>query len=173
MNSDDVATVIASRLRTVPDFPKPGINFRDITPLLVDARAFGDVIEALSERYRGRIDAVAGIEARGFFFAAPLAVALGVGMVAIRKPGKLPPPFESETYELEYGKAEVNVRDVPAGRVLLLDDILATGGTARAATSLLQRSGATVPEVCFIAELTGLGGRELLTDTPVHALAQL
>ena len=161
-------------IRDVPDFPMQGILFRDVTPLLRDPQGLAQVVDAFAERYRGQgIDAVAGIESRGFLFGAPLAVALGVGFVPIRKLGKLPADKISREYALEYGTNSLEVhRDaVRAGeRVLLLDDLLATGGTARAASELLEELGARVVEAAFVIELAFLEGRKALDGRPVHAL---
>jgi adenine phosphoribosyltransferase len=161
-------------IRDVPDFPQPGILFRDVTPLLRDPAGLTAVVDALAERYRGRsIDAVAGIESRGFLFGAPLAVALGVGFVPLRKAGKLPAETLRREYGLEYGTAVLEVhRDAlrPGESVLLVDDLLATGGTAAAAASLLAELGARVEEIAFVIELAFLEGRRLLEPHPVHAL---
>jgi adenine phosphoribosyltransferase len=161
-------------IRDVPDFPMQGILFRDVTPLLRDPQGLTQVVDAFAERYRGQgIDAVAGIESRGFLFGAPLAVALGVGFVPIRKLGKLPAEKISREYALEYGTNSLEVhRDaVRSGeRVLLLDDLLATGGTARAASELLEELGAQVVEAAFVIELAFLNGRAALDGRPVHAL---
>ncbi len=161
-------------IRDVPDFPMQGILFRDVTPLLRDPQGLAQVVDAFAGRYRGQgIDAVAGIESRGFLFGAPLAVALGVGFVPIRKLGKLPADKISREYALEYGTNSLEVhRDaVRAGeRVLLLDDLLATGGTARAASELLEELGAQVVETAFVIELAFLNGRRALDGRPVHAL---
>ena len=161
-------------IRDVPDFPMQGILFRDVTPLLRDPRGLAQVVDALAERYRGQgVDAVAGIESRGFLFGAPLAVALGIGFVPIRKLGKLPAEKISREYALEYGTNSLEVhRDaVRAGeRVLLMDDLLATGGTARAAAELLEELGARVVEAAFVIELAFLNGRKTLDGRSVHAL---
>jgi adenine phosphoribosyltransferase len=131
-------------IRDVPDYPQPGVMFKDITPLLADGPAFGATIEALANGHEG-IDKIVGIEARGFILAAPVACRLGVGFVPVRKVGKLPAPTHSQTYELEYGTATVEVKTdafAPGERVLLIDDVLATGGTAAATTALIRRCGA-------------------------------
>lgn len=163
-------------IRDVPDFPMQGILFRDVTPLLRDPRGLSQVVDILAERYRGeRIDAVAGIESRGFLFGAPLAVALGVGFVPIRKLGKLPADKISREYALEYGTNTLEMhRDAvqPGERVLLMDDLLATGGTARAAAELLEALGAEVVETAFVIELAFLNGRAALEGRPVHALLE-
>ena len=161
-------------IRDVPDFPMQGILFRDVTPLLRDPRGLAQVVDALAERYRGQgVDAVAGIESRGFLFGAPLAVALGIGFVPIRKLGKLPADRITREYALEYGTNALEMhRDAvrPGERVLLVDDLLATGGTARAASELLEELGARVAEAAFVIELGFLNGRALLDGRPVHAL---
>jgi adenine phosphoribosyltransferase len=160
-------------IRNVPDFPKPGILFKDITPLLGNGDALRHVVDTYAERYRGRIDAVVGVESRGFLFGAPIAYALGVGLCIVRKPGKLPHDKHTVTYELEYGNdaLEIHRDGLPAGaRVAILDDLLATGGTAHAAVKLAQACGATVVECGFLIELAFLKGRAALTPVPVHSL---
>jgi adenine phosphoribosyltransferase len=164
-----------SFIRTVPDFPKPGIQFRDITPLLASATAFGHVLKLFAERYNGHIDKVAGIEARGFIFGAPLAHAIGAGFVPIRKPGKLPSQTIGHDYKLEYGtnRIEMHIDGIARGeRVLLIDDLLATGGTALAALSLIEQTGGTVVECAFVIDLVDLPGRTRLIERGqrVHAL---
>ncbi len=164
---------ILSRIRAIPDYPSPGIVFRDITPLLADGEAFADVIAAIADPVRGRVDLVAGIEARGFILAAPVAVALGVGFVPVRKSGKLPHETIGASYALEYGTAEIEIHaDAvrPGQRVLLVDDVLATGGTARAACDLLTNLGGSVVEIVVLMELPALAGRERLPGRAVRAL---
>jgi adenine phosphoribosyltransferase len=165
---------LKSLIRDVPDFPMQGILFRDVTPLLRDPAGLAQVVDALAERYRGqRIDVVAGIESRGFIFGTPLAVALGTGFVPIRKLGKLPADKITREYALEYGTNSLEVhRDAvrPGERVLLVDDLLATGGTARAASGLLEDLGAEVVETAFVIELAFLNGRAAMEGRPVHAL---
>ena len=146
----------------VPDFPKPGIVFRDLSPVFGDGAALRLVTDALAEPWAGRIDAVAGVEARGFVLAAAAAYALGVGTLLVRKAGKLPRHVLAESYALEYGEAtlELHADELPVGsRVLVLDDVLATGGTLRAATSLIERAGWTVAGVSVVLELADLSGR--------------
>jgi adenine phosphoribosyltransferase len=160
-------------LRTYPDFPAKGIVFQDIAPLLGDPALFARVVEAMAAPFAGRIDKVAGIESRGFLMGAPIAQRLGAGFVPIRKQGKLPGVTLSEEYELEYGASVVEMqRDALARgtRVLLVDDVLATGGTARAAASLLAQAGAQVAGFSFLLEIGALRGREKLT-APLHVVA--
>lgn len=167
---------LASLIRNIPDFPQPGIQFKDITTLIGNGPAFQEVIYTMAERYRNAgIEAVAGVESRGFIFSAPLALQLGVGLVPIRKPGKLPAETYQIEYELEYGTGKLEIhRDAvaPGARVLLVDDLLATGGTIRAATQLIERAGGKVAELAFVIELTFLGGREKLAPYPVFSLIQ-
>ncbi|MBK5249159.1 MAG: adenine phosphoribosyltransferase [Actinomycetales bacterium] len=165
--------LVRARVRDVPDFPEPGVLFRDITPLLADGTAFSAVIGHLADAFGGEVDAIAGIEARGFLLAAPLAVVLGVGVIAVRKAGKLPPPTLHTAYDLEYGTAEIEVS--PAGlrdgsRIVLVDDVLATGGTAGAAARLLEQAGARIVALAFLIELAELGGRAALGDRSIHSL---
>jgi adenine phosphoribosyltransferase len=157
---------IKSLIRTVPDFPRPGIQFRDITTLLKDADGLRHTIDALASRCHGkRIDVVAGIESRGFIVGAPLALRLGVGFVPVRKPGKLPADKVGVDYQLEYGsdRVELHVDAIEAGdRVLLVDDLIATGGTALAATALIEKLGGKIVECLFAIDLPDLGGRRRL-----------
>jgi adenine phosphoribosyltransferase len=160
-------------IRDVPDFPQPGILFRDITPLLANGPLFHRLIDALQRHYQGQIDAVVAIESRGFIFGAPLAYALGVGVVPVRKAGKLPYQTHAAAYSLEYGEAtlEIHVDAIgPEQRVLLVDDLLATGGTVRAAADLVERLGATIAGVFVLAELDALDGRARLGDYDVRSL---
>jgi adenine phosphoribosyltransferase len=161
-------------VRDVPDFPEPGILFRDITPLLADVDAFRFVVDAMADEYQGEtIDLVLGIEARGFLLAAPIAYRLGAGLVPVRKVGKLPWKTEREGYQLEYGDdaLEVHVDALATGtRCLLVDDVLATGGTASAVGRLVQRLGGTVVGYSFLIELGFLEGRTRLGDDRLHAL---
>ena len=163
--------LVADNLREIPDFPEPGVLFRDITPLLANGPAFAELIDGLAEHYQGRIDAVAGLESRGFILAAPLAVRLGIGMLTVRKGGKLPGPVIGVDYALEYGTARMELRPetVRAGdRVLIIDDVLATGGTARAAVDLLNQCGASVEALAVLMELDALNGRAKLDDVTVE-----
>jgi adenine phosphoribosyltransferase len=166
--------VVRARIRAVPDFPSPGILFRDITPLLHDPAALRAANDALAEAARG-MDAtlIAGVEARGFIFGVPVAERLALPFVPMRKPGKLPAAFASVAYELEYGTAELEVHRDPslAGqRVVVIDDLLATGGTAAAAAQLVGELGGELAGYAFLIELTELHGREHLTEAPVFAL---
>ncbi len=157
---------IKSLIRTIPDFPKPGIQFRDITTLLGDAAGLKLTIDALAERYRGKaISKVAGIESRGFILGAPLAVALGTGFVPVRKPGKLPGEKVGLDYALEYGQDRVELHTdaiAPGERVLLVDDLVATGGTALASAKLVSQVGGKIVECAFVIDLPDLGGRKKL-----------
>jgi adenine phosphoribosyltransferase len=168
---------ILSRIRDVPDYPSPGVMFKDITPLLADAAAFADVIDQFAAPHRGTgIELVVGIEARGFILAAPLAIALGAGFVPVRKSGKLPHVTVGAAYDLEYGSAQIEVHadGIGAGqRVLVVDDVLATGGTAEAACSLVEQVGGVVIGVEFLIELALLGGRGKLAGHDVRALVTL
>jgi adenine phosphoribosyltransferase len=167
---------LASLVRNIPDFPMPGIQFKDITTLLRNGPAFIQVIDQLVERYRDQqIDAIAGIESRGFIFSAPLAYKLGVGLVPIRKPGKLPADTYEIEYALEYGTNKLEIhRDAfnPGDRVVVIDDLLATGGTIGAACTLIEQAGGTVAELAFVIELGFLNGREKLEGYPIHSLIQ-
>ena len=156
---------IKSLIRTVPDFPRPGILFRDITPLLASPTGFRDVINAFADRYVGKVDKVAAVEARGFIFGAAIAHAIGVGFVPVRKPGKLPHTSIGHDYALEYGtnRVELHIDGVAAGeRVVVVDDLLATGGTMGAALSLFERVGANIVECAFVIDLVEVGGRARL-----------
>lgn len=165
---------LASLIRDVPDFPVPGILFKDITTLLRNAAALREVITLLADRYTdAQVDIVAAIESRGFIFGAPLAVRLGAGFVPVRKPGKLPAQAISESYMLEYGTntLEMHVDAIqPGQRVLVVDDLLATGGSARAAINLVERLGGQVVGLAFVVELDFLNGRQKLTGYPVYSL---
>ncbi|GMN34941.1 hypothetical protein TIFTF001_004998 [Ficus carica] len=165
---------IASAIRVIPNFPKPGIMFQDITTLLLDTKAFKDTIDLFVERYKDKnISVVAGIEARGFIFGPPIALAIGAKFVPMRKPNKLPGEVISEEYSLEYGtdKMEMHVGAVEAGeRALVIDDLIATGGTLSAAIRLLERVGVEVVECACVIELPELKGRERLGDKPLFVL---
>jgi adenine phosphoribosyltransferase len=168
----EVAKLLLSLIRDVPDYPQPGVVFKDITPLLADGEAFSKAVAALAVGH-DRIDKVAGIEARGFILAAPVACLLGVGFVPVRKQGKLPAARRSQTYQLEYGTATLEVHEdafAPGDQVLIVDDVLATGGTAAATADLIRRSGAVVAAAAVMLELGFLGGRTRLADLDVRSL---
>ncbi|SBT39814.1 adenine phosphoribosyltransferase [Micromonospora narathiwatensis] len=170
----EVAQLVASRVLDVPDFPQPGVMFKDLMPLFADGAVFREVIDGIIA-YHGRdsFDAVAGIEARGFVLAAAIAYASGVGVVPVRKAGKLPRATHAASYSLEYGEATLEVHQdaFTAGhRVLVVDDVLATGGTAEATLDLVERAGGTVAGFTVLLELGFLDGRERLAPRPVHAL---
>ena len=161
-------------IRNVPDFPKPGIQFKDITPVLADARLFAGSIDLLTEGFSpGMVDAVVGIDARGFIFAAAAAIKLQAGFIPVRKKGKLPYQTHEQDYALEYGTATIAVHiDAlkPGSRVLLIDDLLATGGTAAAAAALVKTLGARILQISFLIELSFLEGRKKLKQYPVRSL---
>jgi adenine phosphoribosyltransferase len=167
---------IAQAIRTIPDFPKPGIQFKDITPVLADPRLFSGSIDLLTAPFKpGQVDAVVGIDARGFIFAAAAAVKLNAGFVPVRKKGKLPYKTHEQDYALEYGTATVAMHiDAlkPGSRVLLIDDLLATGGTAAAAAALVKKLGAEILEISFLIELGFLKGREKLVGYRITSLVQ-
>lgn len=172
-----ISATVLSGVRDIPDYPRPGVTFKDITPLLADAAKFAAVVDAFAAPHRDGaepVDVVAGIEARGFILAAPVAISLGTGFVPMRKHGKLPHTRIGAQYELEYGTAaiEVHVDALHAGqRVLIIDDVLATGGTAAAACDLVERAGASVVGVAVLLELGFLSGRAQLAGHQVRALA--
>ncbi len=171
-----VADDLKRRIRDIPDFPKPGILFRDITPLLSDGRAFCQAIDNIGGRYQDkRIDVVVGVEARGFIMGAALAYKLRAGNILIRKSGKLPFKTHSTTYALEYGTDTLEIHQdafKPGQRVLIADDLLATGGTVSAAVDLVQQLGGEIVELAFLIELTALKGREKLKDHSIFSLIQ-
>jgi adenine phosphoribosyltransferase len=173
--SDDIAS-IQRAIRDVPNFPKPGIVFKDITPLLADGALFGRTIDLFAERYRGqKIDTVLGIESRGFIIGAALAYKLGAGFSVVRKPGKLPYEKHQASYELEYGTdtLEIHIDGIPRhARVIIADDLIATGGTAAATAQLVTKLGGTVIECAFVIELTFLKGRDKLKPHGVYSLLQ-
>jgi len=168
----DAAVALANedlrrRIRTIPDFPKPGIMFRDITTLLLDAEGLRLTIDRMADQVEGPIDLVAGVEARGFVFGAALAVKLGTGVLLIRKDGKLPGATIAEDYALEYGADRIAIHAdacTPGARVLIVDDLIATGGTARAAVRLLRKAGAVVTQAAFVIDLPDLCGADALRE---------
>jgi adenine phosphoribosyltransferase len=169
----EVSRVIASLTREVPDFPEPGIQFKDLTPLLADAHGLATVTDALAAVAKGA-DLVAGIDARGFLLGAAVATKLGTGVLAVRKGGKLPPPVHSRTYQLEYGTATLEIPadgiDIAGRTIVIIDDVLATGGTMAATAELLEAGGATVTAAAVVLELAALRGRERLQAIPVTSL---
>ena len=171
-----ISEIVATRLRDVPDFPVAGVIFKDFTPLLSDGPALRAVVQDISRRYAGQVDVIVGIEARGLILGAAVAYELGIGFVPVRKAGKLPGETHSAEYELEYGTAVIEVHaDAFTGgkRALVMDDVLATGGTAEAACELVERAGASVEAVEVVLELGFLHGRSKLTGRPVHAILSL
>lgn len=169
----DLAGLVQNNIREIPDYPHEGVLFRDITPLLANGEAFGALIDTLAEHYDGKIDAVAGLESRGFILAAPLALRLGIGMLTVRKAGKLPGPVIGVDYELEYGTARMEIRPDtvhPSDRILVVDDVLATGGTAAASVELIERSGGQVVGLAMLMELLELNGRERLAGYDVETV---
>jgi len=167
---------IQKSIRDIPDFPKPGVVYKDITPLLSNAPLFKQTIDLMAERYQGRgVDTILGIESRGFIIGAALAYTMGVGFCIVRKPGKLPYETHSANYELEYGSDALEIhRDGlrPGSQVLIVDDLLATGGTAAAAAALVSQLSAEVMEFAFVIELTFLRGRERLGPRDVYSIIQ-
>lgn len=160
-------------IRVIPNFPKPGILFRDVTPLLADGPAFRSAVDAIAGEYRGRVDTVLGVESRGFIFGAAVAYALGCGLAIVRKPGKLPHATFSAEYALEYGQDALEIHQDAFGhpcRVLIVDDLLATGGTAAATASLVEQLGGQIVACAFLIELVELGGRDRLAPHPVFSL---
>jgi len=173
MTTSNAADLITDLTAIVEGFPKPGITFRDLTPVFADGPALRAVTDALVAPFAGRVDAVAGVEARGFVLAAAAAYALGVGVLIIRKPGKLPRHHLSKSYDLEYGSATLEVQPddfAPGSRVLVLDDILATGGTLAASAHLVEEAGWTVAGISVVLELTELDGRAALPGYDVTSL---
>jgi adenine phosphoribosyltransferase len=173
---DPVADLIASLTREVADFPTAGVEFKDLTPLFADRRGLAAVTDALAAVASGA-DLIAGIDARGFLIGGALATRLGTGVLAVRKGGKLPPPVRAEQYQLEYGTGRLEIPaegiELAGRRVVLVDDVLATGGTVAAAHKLLEQAGAVVTTAAVVLELTVLGGRELLAPLPVHSLRRI
>jgi adenine phosphoribosyltransferase len=167
---------LKQKIREIKDFPKPGVGFKDITTLLRDASSFNRAVDLMGHRYLDRpVDVVLGIEARGFIIGSALAYKLNRGVILVRKPGKLPYKTHSVTYDLEYGTDTLEIHQdaiVPGQRVLIADDVLATGGTVRGVIDLIHRMGGEVVECAFLAELTFLKGRDKITDVPVFSLLQ-
>ena len=171
-----ISDLVASRLRDIPDFPKPGVMFKDFTPLIADGPALRELVRDIAQRYAGSVDVIVGIEARGFILGAAVAYELELGMVPVRKAGKLPGDTLRESYALEYGTAEIEVHTdaFEAGqRVLVIDDVLATGGTAEATALLVERAGAKLAAIEVVLELAFLEGRKRLADRPVNAILTL
>jgi len=170
-----VEDLIASLTRNVADFPKPGVQFKDLTPLFADRNGMTAVTDALAAIAAGA-DLVAGIDSRGFLVAAAVAARLRCGVLAVRKGGKLPPPVHTEQYDLEYGSATIEIPadgiDLRGRSVVIIDDVLATGGTLKAAVRLLEHVGADVTAAAVVVELTALGGREAVAPLPVHSLSR-
>jgi adenine phosphoribosyltransferase len=171
---DPAIADITKAIRNVPDFPKPGIQFKDITPVLADARLFAASIDLLTTGYKpGMVDAIVGIDARGFIFAAAAALKLQAGFIPVRKKGKLPYSTHEQSYDLEYGTNTIAIHTdalKPGSRVLLIDDLLATGGTAAAAAHLVEKVGAKILQINFVIELSFLKGRDQLRPFPVQSL---
>jgi adenine phosphoribosyltransferase len=176
MSNAHAAAAIELAIRNVPDFPKPGIQFKDITPVLGDARRFQESIDLLTASFKpGEVDLVVGIDARGFIFASGAALHWGAGLVPIRKKGKLPYQTYEESYDLEYGSNTLAIHiDAikPGTRVVLVDDLLATGGTAGAAVNLVRKVGGIILEAAFLIELSFLNGRERIKDVPVRSIVK-
>lgn len=171
--SDALTGRLLDAIRDVADFPEPGVTFKDITPVIADGPLLADVVRAHAEPWRGKVDLVAGLEARGFIFGTAVALELGVGFLPVRKAGKLPGPTVGVDYALEYGSARIEVHgeDLPEGaRVLVIDDVLATGGTAAAGCELIEVCGGTVSGVEVLVEISALEGRKLLAGRDVRSL---
>ena len=173
--TEKISELIATNLKHIPDFPEKGILFHDIVPLLVNGEAFRELIKSIADKYRGKIDVIAGLESRGFILAAPLAYELGIGMIPVRKAGKLPGEVIGVDYNLEYGTARLEMSPDTVkenDRVLIIDDVLATGGTASAAVQLLKKCGGNIQGLVVLMELTGLNGREKLKGIDIEAYLQ-
>ncbi len=172
--TQEIINDLKSKIRDVPDFPKPGVVFKDITPLLADAQAFRSALDLLGDRYQGQgVDVVVGVEARGFIIGSALAYKLGAGHVVIRKAGKLPFKTHRAIYQLEYGTDTLEIHEDafhPGARVLIADDVLATGGTVAAAIDLVKKVGGEILEVAFLVELTFLKGSEKIQDYPIFSV---
>ena len=177
MTNSELVQRLEETIENIPDFPKPGIQFKDITPIFLDPKLYEEVIADLANFSRGKVDAVCGIESRGYLFGIAIAVSLEVPFILIRKKGKLPPPFVSEKYDLEYGSAEIEMRIgqlKPGQRVLVHDDLLATGGTTEAAAKLVEKQGAKVAQFSFLIGLKDLLGEQKLAQfkVPVHSILE-
>jgi adenine phosphoribosyltransferase len=175
LTADDLTALLVSLIRKVPDFPRPGVLFWDLTPVFADAAAFAAVVDAFIVPTL-QVDVVVGVEARGFLLGAAVAYALGTGVVGVRKPGKLPVVYDREGYALEYGVASLELAPGvlrPGQRALVVDDVLATGGTAAAACALIERAGATVSGIAVLLEIVSLHGRDRLAGRWLHALLTL
>eukprot|EP01099_Mayorella_cantabrigiensis_P000763 TRINITY_DN1332_c0_g1_i1.p1 TRINITY_DN1332_c0_g1~~TRINITY_DN1332_c0_g1_i1.p1 ORF type:complete len:177 (-),score=51.70 TRINITY_DN1332_c0_g1_i1:80-610(-) len=173
MSSDNLEQRLRATISAYPDFPSKGVLFRDISPIIADAKLFSDLTNSLIERYRGKVDVIVGLEARGFIFGPPIAMGLNVPFVMLRKKGKLPGQVVRYEYQKEYGTdiVEIQVGSIqPGQRVLLVDDLIATGGTAKAGASLVEKVGGKISEFLFIIELADLKGRDVLGDTPIHSV---
>jgi adenine phosphoribosyltransferase len=172
--TEEIINALKAKIRDIPDFPKPGVVFKDITPLLADARAFRSALDLLGDRYQDQgVQVVVGVEARGFIIGSALAYKLGAGHVVIRKAGKLPFKTHRAIYQLEYGMDALEIHQDalhPGARVLIADDVLATGGTVTAAIELVKKVGGQILELAFLVELTFLKGREKLEDYPVFSV---
>ncbi|MDV6261598.1 adenine phosphoribosyltransferase [Rhodococcoides yunnanense] len=171
----DAVAAVARLTRWVDDFPVPGVRFGDLTPVFADGRALRSVVSELAQGHHD-VDLVAGIDARGFLLGAGVALELGCGVLAVRKAGKLPPPVHSRSYDLEYGNAELQIPtaiDVAGRRVLVIDDVLATGGTVEATERLLADQGAVIVGAAVVLEITALGGRERCSDYPLACLVRV
>ncbi len=171
--SDSLKHRVHDTLRDIPDFPKPGIVFKDITPVLADGELFREITASFADRYRGKVEQIVGVESRGFIFGAALANELGIGLTLVRKPGKLPADTVGVDYALEYGtdRLEVHVDALSPGQpVVIIDDLLATGGTAAATVELIESCGAEILEVAFLIELGFLSGRDRLKGQEVYSM---
>lgn len=177
MQNTDLVNRLLNTIENIPDFPVPGIQFKDISTIFLDPKLYEDVIEDLANFSRGKVDAVCGIESRGYLFGIAVAVKLQVPFILIRKKGKLPPPFVSEKYDLEYGTAEIEMREgqlKPGQRILIHDDLLATGGTTEAAARLVEKQGGEVAQFSFLIGLKDLNGKEKLQkfSSDIHEILQ-
>jgi adenine phosphoribosyltransferase len=177
MTNSELIHQLEQTIENIPDFPKPGIQFKDITPIFLNPKLYEEVIADLANFSRGKVDAVCGIESRGYLFGIAIAVALEVPFILIRKKGKLPPPFIGEKYDLEYGSAEIEMRKgqiKPGQRILVHDDLLATGGTTEAAAKLVEKQGAKVAPITFLIGLKELNGEERLKQfkANIHSILE-